>query len=272
VPLAVCATPIGNLEDVTLRVLAELREADVVLCEDTRHTRVLLDRYEIGGGGRLLSYHEHNEAARTEELLPRLAAGERVALVSDAGLPGVNDPGGRLVSAALERGVPVTVLPGPSAVETALVASGLAGDQYRFLGYLPRRDAERVTLWAELRGWPHPAVGFESPKRLPASLRSLAAALPDRRVAVCRELTKRFEEVARGTAAAVAASFAEAPKGEITLVIDGAPASSAGQAELAEAVATVQELVAAGVSRRRAVAIVSSLGGLSRNTLYRSSL
>jgi 16S rRNA (cytidine1402-2'-O)-methyltransferase len=272
VPLAVCATPIGNLEDVTLRVLAELREADVVLCEDTRHTRVLLDRYEIGAGARLLSYHEHNEAARTDELLPRLAAGERIALVSDAGLPGVNDPGGRLVSAALEHGVPVTVLPGPSAVETALVASGLAGDQYRFLGYLPRREAERAALWTELRGWPHPAVGFESPKRLPASLRSLAAALPDRRVAVCRELTKRFEEVARGTAAAVAASFAEPPKGEITLVIDGAPAGSSGHAELAEAVAVVRELVTAGVSRRRAVDIVSSLGGQSRNALYRASL
>src|SRR6185312_15601267 len=136
---------------VTLRVLDELREADVVLCEDTRHTAVLLDRYGIGTTGRLLSYHEHNEAARTVALLPRLAAGERMALVSDAGLPGVNDPGGRLVSAALEHGIPVTVLPGPSAVETALVASGLAGDQYRFLGYLPRREAERDALWRELR-------------------------------------------------------------------------------------------------------------------------
>jgi len=270
-PLAVCATPIGNLEDVTLRVLDELREADVVLCEDTRHTRVLLDRYEIGAGRRLLSYHAHNEAARTEELLPRLAAGERVALVSDAGLPGVNDPGGRLVSAALERGVPVTVLPGPSAVETALVASGLAGDQYRFLGYLPRRELERASLWEELRGWPHPSVAFESPQRLPASLRSLAGALPDRRVAVCRELTKRFEEVARGTATALAASFAKPPKGEITLVVDGAPAG-AGAADLPAAVAAVEELVAAGVSRRRAAELVSSLSGQPKNTLYRSSL
>jgi len=272
VPLAVCATPIGNLEDVTLRVLAELRDADVVLCEDTRHTRVLLDRYEIGGAGRLLSYHEHNEATRTEELLPRLAAGERMALVSDAGLPGVNDPGGRLVSAALERGVPVTVLPGPSAVETALVASGLAGDQYRFLGYVPRREAERGALWEELRGWPHPAVAFESPKRLPATLRSLAAVLPERRVAVCRELTKRFEEVARGTAAAVAASFAEPPKGEITLVIDGAPPDAAWSAGLSAAVAAVRELVAAGVPRRRAAELVSSLSGQPRNALYRASL
>ena len=135
-PLAVCATPIGNLEDVTLRVLRELAEADVVLAEDTRHTRLLLERHGITA--RLLSYHEHNEAKRTAELVPRLKAGERIALVSDAGLPGINDPGARLVRAALEAAVPVTVLPGPSAVETALLASGLVGERYQFLGYLPR--------------------------------------------------------------------------------------------------------------------------------------
>jgi 16S rRNA (cytidine1402-2'-O)-methyltransferase len=272
VPLAVCATPIGNLEDVTLRVLQELREADVVLCEDTRHTGVLLDRYEIGGAGRLLSYHEHNEAARTEELLPRLAAGERIALVSDAGLPAVNDPGGRLVSAALERGVPVTVLPGPSAVETALVASGLTGDQYRFLGYLPRRETERAALWSELRAWQHPSVGFESPKRLPGALRSLAAALPDRRVAVCRELTKRFEEVVRGTARAVASSFAEVPRGEITLVIDGATEEESRSASLEAGLSAVRELVAAGIPRRRAVELVAALSDQPRNALYDASL
>src|SRR5947207_618614 len=137
-PLAVCATPIGDLEDVTLRVLDELRSADVVLCEDTRHTRVLLQRHGISA--RLLSYHEHNEAKRTAEVLPRLQSGERVALVSDAGLPGISDPGARLVAAALEAGVDVTVLPGPSAVETALVGSGLVGERYQFLGYLPRGE------------------------------------------------------------------------------------------------------------------------------------
>src|SRR5205814_98214 len=193
VPLAVCATPIGNLDDVTLRVLAELREADVVHCEDTRRTRLLLDRHGISA--RLLSYHEHNEAERTAELLPRLAGGERVALVSDAGMPGVSDPGARLVRAALEAGVEVTVLPGPSAVETALVASGLVAEQYRFLGFLPRGEPRLAALWDELRGWPWPAVAFESPRRLPATLRSLAAADAERGVAVCRELTKRFEEV-----------------------------------------------------------------------------
>ena len=171
-PLAVCATPIGNLEDVTLRVLAELAAADVVLCEDTRHTRGLLDRHGIEA--RLLSYHEHNEAKRTAELVPRLEAGERIALVSDAGLPGISDPGGRLVRAALDAGVAVTVLPGPSAVETALVASGLVGERYQFLGFLPRGATALAALWEELRGWPWPAVAFESPQRLPATLRSLA--------------------------------------------------------------------------------------------------
>ena len=172
--LAVCATPIGNLDDVTLRVLAELRAADVVLCEDTRHTRTLLDRHGIEA--RVLSYHRHNEAARTAELLPRLAGGERIALVSDAGLPGVNDPGARLIAAALEQGIPVTVLPGPSAVETALVASGLVGERYQFVGYLPRGGGARAALWDELAGWPYSVVAFESPRRLPASLRSLAEA------------------------------------------------------------------------------------------------
>src|SRR3989449_4648138 len=155
-PLAVCATPIGNLDDVTLRVLEELRSADLVLCEDTRHTRVLLDRHGIAA--RLLSYHEHNEAKRTGEVLPRLRAGERVALVSDAGLPGISDPGARLVAAALEARVPVTVLPGPSAVETSLVASGLGGDRYQFLGFLPRGEKALAALWAELAAWPHAAV------------------------------------------------------------------------------------------------------------------
>jgi len=266
VPLAVCATPIGNLEDVTLRVLDELREADVVLCEDTRHTGVLLDRYEIGGGRRLLSYHEHNEAARTEELLPRLAAGERIALVSDAGLPGISDPGARIVRAALDAGVPVTVLPGASAVETALVASGLVAERYQFVGFLPRGEKVLATLWAELAAWPWPAVAFESPQRLPAALRSLAAVDPAREVAVCRELTKHFEEVVRGSAAELAARFPEPPKGEIALVVG--PAAAAEDAGEADARAAVAELVDAGTPRKVAAAVVSRLTGVARNRLY----
>ena len=267
-PLAVCATPIGNLEDATLRVLAELAAADVVLCEDTRHTRGLLERHAIKA--RLLSYHEHNEAQRTAALLPRLEAGERVALVSDAGLPGVSDPGARLVRAALDAGVDVTVLPGASAVETALVASGLVAEQYRFLGFLPRGEPRLAALWDELRGWPWPAVAFESPRRLPATLRSLAAADAERGVAVCRELTKRFEEVVRGTAVELAERFSASPKGEITLVFG--PGAAPGGGDEGAALAAVADLVAAGLPRRRAAEIVSSLVGIPRNRLYKQSL
>jgi 16S rRNA (cytidine1402-2'-O)-methyltransferase len=265
--LAVCATPIGNLEDVTLRVLRELGEADLVLCEDTRRTKILLERHGIEA--KLVSYHEHNEAERTAQVLPRLQAGGRIALTSDAGLPGVSDPGARLIAAALEAGVEVTVLPGPSAVETALVASGLLGDRYQFLGYLPRAEGARAALWAELAAWPHSAVAFESPRRLPASLRSLADAFPERPVAVCRELTKRFEEVVRGSAFEVAGRFSEAPRGEITVVV-GPAAVEQGAEE--DALAAVSELVDAGVGRRRAADLVARLTGHSRNRLYRASL
>lgn len=267
-PLTVCATPIGNLEDVTLRVLAALADADVVLAEDTRHTRTLLRRHGIEA--RLLSYHEHNEAARVAELMPRLLAGERLALVSDAGLPGISDPGARIVRAALEAGVPVTVLPGPSAVETALVASGLVSGRYCFVGFLPRRKTEREALWAELAGWRWPVVAFESPQRLPATLRSLADTAPEREVAVCRELTKRFEEVVRGSAAELAERFPAPPKGEITLVIGPSAPHAAHTGD--EAAAAVAELVAAGTPRRAAAEVVARLTGASRNELYRSSL
>jgi 16S rRNA (cytidine1402-2'-O)-methyltransferase len=269
VPLAVCATPIGNLDDVTLRVLEELREADIVLCEDTRHTRVLLQRHGIDA--RLLSYHEHNEAKRTAEVLPRLAAGVRVALVSDAGMPGISDPGTRLVAAALDAGVPVMVLPGPSAVETALVASGLGAERFQFVGFLPRGARALGELWRELEAWPHAVIAFESPQRLPGTLRSLAAAAPDRLVAVCRELTKRFEEVVRGSAVEVADRFAEPPKGEITLVI-GPARGGRGDAGAEEAAAAVAELVAAGAARRTASDVVSRLTGIPRNALYRRTL
>jgi 16S rRNA (cytidine1402-2'-O)-methyltransferase len=265
--LAVCATPIGNLEDVTLRVLRELAEADMVLCEDTRRTKVLLERHGIDA--KLVSYHEHNEAERTAQVLPRLEAGERVALTSDAGLPAVSDPGARLIEAALAAGVPVTVLPGPSAVETALVVSGLVGERYQFLGYLPRGERARAALWEELAGWPHSVVAFESPRRLPAALRSLADVLPERQVAVCRELTKRFEEVARGSAEELAGRFPEPPRGEITVVIGPAEVERGAESE---ALAAVSELVEAGIGRRSAADLVARLTGHSRNSLYRSSL
>jgi 16S rRNA (cytidine1402-2'-O)-methyltransferase len=265
-PLAVCATPIGNLEDVTLRVLTELREADLVLAEDTRHTRGLLERHGIKA--RLLSYHEHNEAARVAELLPRLAAGERIALVSDAGLPAISDPGARLVRAALDAGIDVTVLPGASAVETALVASGLAGGRYAFVGFLPRKAGELEALWRETSEWGCPVVAFESPHRLTSSLRSLAAFDGGREVAVCRELTKRFEEIARGTAAELAERLVEPPKGEITLVV-GAGVATADPESARQAVA---DLVAAGTPRGVAAEVVARLTDTSRNDLYRGSL
>ena len=268
-PLVVCATPIGNLADVTLRVLDELRQVAVVLCEDTRRTRGLLARHEIAAP--LLSHHAHNEASRTAAILPRLQRGERIALVSDAGLPGISDPGARLIDAALEAGVPVTVLPGPSAVETALVASGLVGERYQFLGYLPRGRGALEALWRELHGWAHAAVAFESPQRLPRTLGSLSRALPDRPVAVCRELTKQFEEVVRGSAAEVARRFAEPPKGEITIVLGAAPVARS-DVDAASAAQAVAELVAAGVPRRRAADLVARLTGVSKNALYRGSL
>ncbi|HEY5160284.1 MAG TPA: 16S rRNA (cytidine(1402)-2'-O)-methyltransferase [Gaiellaceae bacterium] len=267
-PLVVCATPIGNLEDVTLRVLRELEQADLVLCEDTRQTRKLLERHGIKAC--TFSYHEHNEAARVAEILPRLETGERIALVSDAGMPAINDPGARLVRAALEAGLPVTVLPGPSAVETALVASGLAAERYQFLGYLPRSKKAREALWRELSRWPHPAVAFESPKRLSATLTSLASFDPKRELAVCRELSKRFEEVARGSAGELARRFEQEPKGEITLVI-GPAAMESEEADEA-ATAAVAELIGAGLPRRHAVELVAKLTGVARNKLYGRSL
>jgi 16S rRNA (cytidine1402-2'-O)-methyltransferase len=267
-PLAICATPIGNLDDVTLRVLRELEETDLVLCEDTRRTRNLLSRHGISA--RLLSYHEHNEARRAAEVLPRLRAGERIALVSDAGLPAISDPGARLIKAALEAGVSTTVLPGPSAVETAIVASGFSCERYQFLGFLPRGRRALGALWEELRQSPHAAVAFESPRRLPATLQSLAQALPERPVAVCRELTKAFEEVVRGTPREVASRFHEAPKGEITLVLG--PAVAAGRGDEGEALAAVAELLDAGVPRKQAADLIARLTGHQRNLLYRSTL
>jgi 16S rRNA (cytidine1402-2'-O)-methyltransferase len=267
VPLAVCATPIGNLEDVTLRVLRELAEADVVLCEDTRQTRKLLERHGIRA--RLLSYHRHNEVRRTAELLPRLQAGERVALVSDSGLPGISDPGVRLVQAAHEVGVPVTVLPGPSAVETALVASGLVAERYQFLGYLPRGERALLALGGELAHWPWSAVAFESPQRLPASLRVLARVIHDRPAAVCRELSKRFEEVAVGSLAELADRFGGEVKGEVTLVFGPAEAALGDEGL---AIGAVAKLVEAGAARRQAADVVARLTGVARNRLYRESL
>jgi 16S rRNA (cytidine1402-2'-O)-methyltransferase len=221
--LVVCPTPIGNLGDVTLRVLDTLREADVIACEDTRRTRTLIDRYEIAGT--LVSYHEHNERARTRELLARAHGGETIALVSDAGMPVISDPGFLLVRECLSEGVAVEVLPGASAVPVALVASGLPASRWCFVGFLPRKRGQRERLLADAA---ETLVAFESPRRLCATLDMLAQLDSQRPVAVCRELTKLHEEVSRGSAAELAERYRKRPpKGEVVLVVGPArPPSS----------------------------------------------
>jgi 16S rRNA (cytidine1402-2'-O)-methyltransferase len=214
--LVVCPTPIGNLEDVTLRVLCTLGEADVLACEDMRHTRILLDRHGIRAA-RLVSLHEHNERARVPELVARAGAGETVALVSDAGMPVISDPGFLLVRECLAAGIAVEVLPGASAVPVAVVASGLPAARWCFVGFLPRKRGQRERLLADAT---ETLVAFESPKRLPATLEMLAQADPHRPIAVCRELTKLHEEVARGSAVDLAKRYRERPpKGEVVLVV-----------------------------------------------------
>jgi 16S rRNA (cytidine1402-2'-O)-methyltransferase len=226
--LLVCATPIGNLEDVTLRVLRVLGEADVIACEDTRRTRVLLDRHDIHAAS-LVSLHEHNERARAPQLADRVHAGETVALVSDAGMPLVSDPGYALVQACIREDLPIEVLPGPSAVLSALILSGLPPDRWRFVGFLPRKRGQRERLLADTA---ETLVAFESPKRLPVTLEMLAHADPQRPVSVCRELTKLHEEVARGTAAELAERYGRhPPKGEVVLVVGAARSASSLQRE-----------------------------------------
>jgi 16S rRNA (cytidine1402-2'-O)-methyltransferase len=263
--LVVCPTPIGNLEDVTLRVLSALRDADVVACEDTRRTRTLLDRY--GVSAKLVSYHEHNEEARSAELVERMQAGDTVALVSDAGMPLVSDPGYVLVRACVAAGIGVEVLPGPSAAIAALVASALPADAWRFVGFLPRKKGELRTAFAEPGGT---LVAFESPKRLPATLAVLADVDPDRGVAVCRELTKVHEEVVRGSAAELAARYDGAPpKGEVVLVVGGPAAPEQGEGPPA-GLEQLRALVAAGAKPRPAAHAVAELTGGSANALYRA--
>jgi 16S rRNA (cytidine1402-2'-O)-methyltransferase len=266
--LVVCPTPIGNLEDVTLRVLSALRDADVVACEDTRRTRILLDRY--GVKARLVSYHEHNERARAAELAARMREGDTVALVSDAGMPLVSDPGYVLVRACVAAGLPVEVLPGPSAAITALVASGLPADEWHFHGFLPRKKGELRRVLSEPGGT---LVAFESPRRVPGTLALLAEIDPDREVAVCRELTKAHEEIVRGSAAELAGRYADAaPRGEVVLVI-GAPSGAAGSASASAepaGLAALRTLVEAGAKPRKAATVVAELTGGSANELYRA--
>jgi 16S rRNA (cytidine1402-2'-O)-methyltransferase len=262
-PLVVCPTPIGNLADVTLRVLEELRAADLVACEDTRRSRTLLEHYDISA--RTVSLNEHNEQARIGELLERLDRGERVALVSDAGTPAVSDPGARLLAAARAAGHEPVVLPGASAVTTAAVASGLAADGFVFAGFLPKSGAG-LRAAVERAGRAGVAiVAFESPRRLPATLRALADVEPDRPAAVCRELSKLHEQIDRGSLAELAERFAEPPRGEVVLVLAAPATRPAGlpdQAALTE--------LAAAIGAARAATLAARLTGAPRNALYRA--
>ncbi len=263
--LVVCPTPIGNLDDVTLRLLDVLRSADVVACEDTRHTLGLLKRHGIRAP--LVSYHEHNEAARSAELVERIRAGEVVALVTDAGTPLVSDPGHVLVRDVVAAGLRVEVLPGPSAALTALVASALPADTWRFVGFLPRKAGE---LRAVLAAATETLVAFESPHRTAASLAVLAELDPARPVAVCRELTKLHEEVVRGSATELAARYAEAePRGEVVLVVGPPPPR---EADLDAALDALERLVAAGAKARPAAQVVADLTGAHANELYKGLL
>jgi 16S rRNA (cytidine1402-2'-O)-methyltransferase len=261
--LVVCPTPIGNLEDVTLRVLSALRDADVVACEDTRTTKVLLDRY--GVSAERVRYDAHTERRVAPRLVERMRGGSVVALVSDAGMPLVSDPGLVLVQAAVAAGLAVEVLPGPSAALAAVVASGLEAATWRFVGFLPRRRAALLSVFAS----PEVVVAFESPRRVGASLAVLASVDPDRAVAVCRELTKVHEEVVRGTAGELAERYGDAPpRGEVVLVVAAAPA---GEADLRAAVGALRRLVDdAGARARPAAAVVGDLTGTSANALYRA--
>ena len=264
--LVVCPTPIGNLEDVTLRVLAALREADVVACEDTRRTRTLLERYGVAAP--LVTYHEHNEERRAAELVERMRGGDVVALVSDAGMPLISDPGYVLVRSCVAAGLAVEVLPGPSAALAALVASALPADRWRFVGFLPRKRGELRRVLAEEGGT---LVAFESPRRLPATLAVLAELDPERPAAVCRELTKVHEEVVRGAAGELAERYRGAPpRGEVVLVVGAPAAGGSGDGPSAEAVAAVGRLVEAGAKPRPAAGVVAELTGESANELYRA--
>lgn len=272
--LVVCATPIGNLGDVTLRVLDALRGADLIAAEDTRVTRKLLSRYDIHTP--LEPYHAKNLAARTPALIERIAAGATVALVSDAGTPGISDPGAHLVDAAIEAGLEVDVLPGASAIVTALVASGLPTHAFYFGGFLPRKAGDRRRALEKLAGLDATLLFYESPHRAAATLASMAEVMPARRAAMARELTKFFAEVVRAPVAELAGQLgARELKGEIVLVV-GPPepgaaaggAAVAGESDEAAIMATYESVLSQGLSRRDAVKETARLCGAPRNAVY----
>jgi 16S rRNA (cytidine1402-2'-O)-methyltransferase len=268
--LVLAATPIGDPRDAAPRLAQEIAGADVVAAEDTRRLSRLCAALEVSPAGSVLSYHEHNEASRTADLLARLVAGERVVVVTDAGMPSVSDPGYRLVSAAIEAGVRVTCVPGPSAVLMALAVSGLPVDRFAFEGFPSRKAGERLRALQALATERRTMIFFEAPHRLDATLAAMAEAFgDDRPAAVCRELTKTYEEVRRGGLRSLAAWAAEGVRGEITIVVGGAPEVAV---DLASALHDVQDRVAAGERLKDVTTDVAAATGLSRKELYNAAL
>jgi 16S rRNA (cytidine1402-2'-O)-methyltransferase len=268
--LVLAATPIGDPRDAAPRLGAELASADVVAAEDTRRLRRLCADLGVEVSGAVVSFHEHNESARSSELVARLVGGERVVVVTDAGMPSVSDPGYRLVSAAVAAGVRVTCVPGPSAVLMALAVSGLPVDRFCFEGFLPRKPGERARVLADLASERRTLVFFEAPHRLEATLVAMAEAFGrDRRAAVCRELTKTYEEVKRGVLADLAAWATDGVRGEITLVVAGAPPVVT---DLASQLDGIRDRVAAGERLKDVCADVAAATGLSKKALYDAAL
>jgi 16S rRNA (cytidine1402-2'-O)-methyltransferase len=267
--LVLAGTPIGRVQDASPRLAEELARADVVAAEDTRRLKRLAADVGVHVAGRVVSYFEGNESARTGSLVQALEAGERVLLVTDAGMPSVSDPGFRLVAAAVERDIPVTAVPGPSAVLTALAVSGLPVDRFCFEGFLPRKAGERGRRLAALAEEPRTMVFFEAPHRTAATLAAMAEAFgPDRRAAVCRELTKTHEEVRRAALAALAEWAAAGVRGEVTIVVAGAPERSDVPTDPGSLAALVAEQEALGSSRKDAIREVARRAGLPKRTVY----
>ncbi len=268
--LALCATPIGNLEDITLRVLRTLREADEVWAEDTRRTLGLLTHYDIKQ--RLVSCHEHNERERTEQLLAAIRSGRVIAYCSDAGMPGISDPGERLAAACAEQGLPVSVLPGASAVLTAAVLSGLPCAAFSFFGFLPRDKKERRKRMQRLCAAEELILLYESPQRLPDTLKELARELGgERPAAVLRELTKLHEEAARGTLDALAQRFAEPPRGECVVAIAGRE-NEPRRVEEKQVDEALKKLLAQGFSTKQAAVAVATVLDVQKNVAYERAL
>ena len=264
--LYVIATPIGNLEDISIRALRYLRDVKLIAAEDTRSTRHLLNAYNIKNT--ITSYHEHSKKAKRDYLLSRLKDDD-VALVSEAGTPGLSDPGYKLIADAIEHGIPVVPIPGASAVITALVVSGLPTDQFVYLGFVPRRHGQRRRVISSVADEPRTIVAFEAPHRLRETLSAILEILGDRQLAVCRELTKTYEEVFRGTVSQAMEHFIE-PKGECTLVIEG---KSEKVAEIsAEVKRELREYYKQGISAKESVSQVSKASGLPKRKLYQSWL